>query len=131
MDRSLRERYALQHDLRSAIAHGELSLDYQPQASIDGAVFGFEALLRWHHPRRGLVPPTTFIPLAEQCGLIGELGEWALRNACIEATSWRCSESARCAIGRATRQDAPRSTRRPRAIHRKCGPGGRPLIRLA
>ena len=89
MDRSLRERYALQHDLRSAIAHGELSLDYQPQASIDGAVFGFEALLRWHHPRRGLVPPATFIPLAEQCGLIGELGEWALRNACIEAASWR------------------------------------------
>jgi diguanylate cyclase (GGDEF)-like protein len=57
MDRRLRERYALQHDVRSAIAHGELTLYYQPQATIDGEVFGFEALLRWRHPKRGLVPP--------------------------------------------------------------------------
>ena len=68
MDRRLRERYALQHDLRSAIAHGELRLHYQPQAKIDGDVFGFEALARWQHPKHGLVPPSTFIPLAEQNG---------------------------------------------------------------
>ena len=88
MDRRLRERYALQHDLRSAIAHDELALHYQPQAKIDGEVFGFEALVRWQHPKRGLVPPSTFIPLAEQNGMIVEIGEWTLRQACREAASW-------------------------------------------
>ncbi len=88
MDQRLRERYALQHDLRSAIAHGELAVHYQPQAKIDGEVFGFEALLRWQHPKHGLVPPTTFIPLAEQNGMIGEIGEWTLRQVCREAASW-------------------------------------------
>jgi EAL domain-containing protein (putative c-di-GMP-specific phosphodiesterase class I) len=88
MDKRLRERYALQHELRSAIAHGELALHYQPQAKIDGEVFGFEALLRWQHPKRGFVPPSTFIPLAEQSGMISEMGEWALREACRQAASW-------------------------------------------
>jgi diguanylate cyclase (GGDEF)-like protein len=88
MDKHLRERYALQHDLRFAIAHGELALHYQPQAKIDGEVFGFEALLRWQHPKRGFVPPVTFIPLAEQSGVINEMGEWALREACRQAASW-------------------------------------------
>ncbi len=88
MDKRLRESYALQHDLRSAIAHNELCLHYQPQAKIDGEVFGFEALLRWQHPKHGFVPPTTFIPLAEQAGLIGEIGEWILREACREAAGW-------------------------------------------
>jgi EAL domain-containing protein (putative c-di-GMP-specific phosphodiesterase class I) len=74
--------------MRSAIAHGELALHYQPQARIDGQVFGFEALLRWNHPQRGLVPPGTFIPLAEQNGMIAEIGEWTLRQACTEAVSW-------------------------------------------
>jgi diguanylate cyclase (GGDEF)-like protein len=89
MDRRLRERYSLQHDLRSAIAHGELRLHYQPQATIDGDVFGFEALVRWEHPRHGSVPPSTFIALAEQNGLIVEIGEWTLRQACREAASWK------------------------------------------
>jgi diguanylate cyclase (GGDEF)-like protein len=89
MDRHLRERYALQHDLRSAIAHNELELHYQPQATTDGDVFGFEALLRWRHPKLGFVPPDTFIPLAEQNGLIVEIGEWVLRRACQEAASWK------------------------------------------
>jgi EAL domain-containing protein (putative c-di-GMP-specific phosphodiesterase class I) len=88
MDRHLRERYALQHDLRSAIPRGELYLHYQPQAKIDGDVFGFEALVRWKHPQRGVVPPGVFIPLAEQNGLIVEIGEWTLRHACREAASW-------------------------------------------
>ena len=65
-----------------------LPLHYQPQAKIDGEVFGFEALLRWTHPKRGLVPPATFIPLAEQNGMIAEIGEWTLRQACREAASW-------------------------------------------
>jgi diguanylate cyclase (GGDEF)-like protein len=88
MDRRLRERYELQRDMRSAIAHGQFVLHYQPQAKIDGGVFGFEALLRWSHPTRGLVPPSTFIPLAEQSGMIAEIGEWTLRQACAEAASW-------------------------------------------
>ena len=88
MDKRIRERYSLQHDLRSVIARNELVLHYQPQAKIDGEVFGFEALVRWHHPKYGLVPPGTFIPLAEQNGMIAEIGEWALRQACREAASW-------------------------------------------
>jgi diguanylate cyclase (GGDEF)-like protein len=89
MDRHIRERYLLQHDLRSAISHDQLRLHYQPQATIDGEVFGFEALVRWEHPKHGLVPPGTFIPLAEQNGMIVDIGEWTLRQACREAASWR------------------------------------------
>ncbi len=89
MDRRLRERYALQHDLRSAAAHKELRLHYQPQANINGEVFGFEALIRWEHPKRGMVPPDSFISLAEQNGMIIEIGDWTLRQACQEAASWK------------------------------------------
>jgi predicted signal transduction protein with EAL and GGDEF domain len=88
MDERLRERRALQHELRSAIDNGELALYYQPQASIGGTILGFEALVRWHHPARGMIPPGTFIPLAEESGLIVPMGEWILREACREAASW-------------------------------------------
>ena len=88
MDKRLRERRALQHDLRSAVSGGALVLHYQPQASIDGEIIGFEALVRWQHRTRGLVPPDTFIPLAEESGLIISIGEWVLREACREAASW-------------------------------------------
>jgi diguanylate cyclase (GGDEF)-like protein len=88
MDRRLRERYALQHDLRSAIAYDQLDVHYQPQANMDGEAFAFEALLRWHHPTRGMVSPSIFIPLAEQNGLIAEIGACVLREACKEAASW-------------------------------------------
>jgi diguanylate cyclase (GGDEF)-like protein/PAS domain S-box-containing protein len=89
MDRQLRERRALERDLRGAIERGELRLEYQPQATPDGRIVGFEALLRWHHPARGLVSPGEFIPVAEESGIIVELGEWVLRQACAEAASWR------------------------------------------
>jgi EAL domain-containing protein (putative c-di-GMP-specific phosphodiesterase class I) len=73
----------------SALEKDEFRLVYQPEALIDGTVIGFEALLRWHHPTRGLIPPSTFIPLAEDGGVIIPLGEWILRTACREAASWK------------------------------------------
>ena len=88
MDKRLRERRAMQHDLRSAIERRELKLHYQPQARINGGVVAFEALLRWQHPQRGSILPIDFIPLAEDSGLILSIGEWVLREACREAASW-------------------------------------------
>ena len=88
MDEQLRERRALQHDLRSALVHNELALHYQPQAAINGDVTGFEALARWNHPTRGSVPPGVFIAVAEESGSIIDIGEWVLREACREAASW-------------------------------------------
>ncbi|MEA2906581.1 MAG: hypothetical protein QOI12_3968 [Alphaproteobacteria bacterium] len=88
MDQRLRERRALQHDLQSAVLHGELTLHYQPQATLGGEVVGFEALVRWNHPTRGLLLPGAFIPLAEENGLILSMGEWILREACREASTW-------------------------------------------
>jgi diguanylate cyclase (GGDEF)-like protein/PAS domain S-box-containing protein len=89
MDRRTREHHALQHDLRVGISRGELILHYQPLARIGGEIIGFEALLRWNHPVRGLVPPGSFIPAAEENGLIVAVGEWTLRAACREAASWK------------------------------------------
>ncbi|WP_246755899.1 bifunctional diguanylate cyclase/phosphodiesterase [Bradyrhizobium sp. CCBAU 53338] len=88
MDRELRDRRLLQHDLRQALEQNELLVYFQPQARMDGEIIGFEALVRWNHPTRGFVPPDQFIPLAEENGLITEIGEWVLRQACREAASW-------------------------------------------
>jgi diguanylate cyclase (GGDEF)-like protein/PAS domain S-box-containing protein len=88
MDAELRERRTLRRDLQSALARNEFVLHYQPQASIDGTIVGFEALVRWRHPTRGLIAPATFIPIAEDSGLIIPIGEWVLRTACCEAASW-------------------------------------------
>lgn len=93
MDRQIRDRRILHQDLSMAIRNGELSLHYQPQARAcrDEAgreTVGFEALARWKHPTRGDVPPGDFIPLAEESGLIVEMGQWILREACREAASW-------------------------------------------
>jgi diguanylate cyclase (GGDEF)-like protein/PAS domain S-box-containing protein len=93
MDQQIRDRRVLHQDLSVAIRNGELSLHYQPQALSrqtvgTSEVIGFEALARWLHPVRGFVPPSDFIPLAEESGLIVEMGEWILRQACREAASW-------------------------------------------
>ena len=89
MDETIRERRTVVRELRHAIDADELELYYQPQArTSDGQVCGFEALLRWNHPERGVVSPAAFIPLAEESGLIVPLGEWALRRACAEAARW-------------------------------------------
>ncbi len=93
MDQQIRDRRVLHQDLSVAIRNGELSLYYQPQATsgptvATSEVIGFEALARWMHPVRGFVSPGDFIPLAEESGLIVEMGEWILREACREAASW-------------------------------------------
>jgi len=93
MDQQIRDRRVLHQDLSAAIKNGEISLYYQPQASSrlgtgSGEIMGFEALARWRHPVRGFVPPSDFIPLAEESGLIFEMGQWILREACREAASW-------------------------------------------
>ena len=89
MDDSIRERRSLARDLRQGIADEELVVHYQPLArATDGEVCGFEALVRWRHPTRGMIPPLEFIPVAEENGLIGALGDWVLRRACADAASW-------------------------------------------
>ena len=89
MDSRMQARRALEVDLRRALALKEFDLAYQPQVrATDGGVVGFEALLRWRHAERGVVPPSDFIPLAEEVGLITPIGEWVLRTACAEAASW-------------------------------------------
>jgi diguanylate cyclase (GGDEF)-like protein len=88
MDQQLRKKRSLQHDLRSALERNEFRLFYQPQATTGGDIIGFEALVRWYHPKRGVVPPAEFIPIAEESSLIMSIGEWVLREACAEAASW-------------------------------------------
>jgi diguanylate cyclase (GGDEF)-like protein len=89
MDRQVRERRELEHDLRHAITRGELSLLFQPLVATEGgAIMGYEALLRWAHPRRGSVPPEVFVPIAEDVGAIVPIGEWVLHQACRAAMQW-------------------------------------------
>ena len=89
MDARMRARRALEFDLRKAVQNAEFEVHYQPFVDLaSNAVSGFEALLRWHHPERGLVSPAEFIPVAEENGLIMPIGEWVLRQACSEAANW-------------------------------------------
>ncbi|GGF36254.1 bifunctional diguanylate cyclase/phosphodiesterase [Aliidongia dinghuensis] len=89
MDTRLQERRLLERDLRQALAEGQLEVHYQPLVECNSeALLGFEALVRWRHPERGQVPPSEFIPVAEESGLIIQLGEWVMRTACREAAKW-------------------------------------------
>jgi diguanylate cyclase (GGDEF)-like protein len=89
MDARMQARRTLEMDLRKAIANGEFELLYQPLVDMKTEyVTGFEALIRWHHPERGMIPPLDFIAVAEDTGLIVPIGDWALRQACAEAATW-------------------------------------------
>jgi len=89
MERQVAEKQRIERELRDATATGSLDLYYQPIVKVASRrVIGFEALIRWHHPTRGLVPPSEFIPIAEENGFILAIGEWALHKACFEAAQW-------------------------------------------
>ncbi|MBX4145149.1 GGDEF domain-containing phosphodiesterase, partial [Ralstonia pickettii] len=89
MDLIVRARRSLAADLRRAVADNQLSIHYQVQTSLTtGEIRGYEALLRWQHATLGTIPPTEFIPLAEENGVILEIGAWVLREACARAATW-------------------------------------------
>jgi diguanylate cyclase (GGDEF)-like protein len=89
MDRRMRDWRQMEHDLREAIATQQFRLHYQPIVSLGGRqILGFEALIRWEHPERGFIPPSEFIPVAEEAGLITALGAWILDTACAQAVLW-------------------------------------------
>ncbi len=89
MDASAKSRLTMEQDLRQALADGGFEVHYQPFVHLDSnTVSGCEALVRWRHPERGMISPAEFIPIAEDTGLINDLGDWVLRTACAEAATW-------------------------------------------
>jgi diguanylate cyclase (GGDEF)-like protein len=89
MDAQMQERRSMEVDLRRALKAGQFELHYQPIVNLaTNEISAFEALIRWHHPQKGLIAPNTFIPLAEEIGFIVPLGEWAMRQACATAARW-------------------------------------------
>ncbi len=92
MNVSVLQHMTVEHELRRALELGELEVFFQPQVRLsDGVISGAEALVRWRHPQRGMVAPSEFIPIAEESGLIIELGEWVLHEACRQAKAWQDS----------------------------------------
>jgi diguanylate cyclase (GGDEF)-like protein len=107
MNAFAQQRLELENGLRRALGNGELELHYQPKVDVtSGRISSTEALIRWRHPERGLVPPGDFIPLAEETGLILQIGEWVLREACRQARQWQVNGMApvRVAINMSAQQ---------------------------
>jgi diguanylate cyclase (GGDEF)-like protein len=89
MDLQMQTRRAMEQDLRKALPAGEFELYYQPVVNLASSeISGFEALIRWNHPKQGMIAPASFIPLAEEIGFIVPLGEWVIRQACVTAAAW-------------------------------------------
>src|SRR5690606_18910093 len=102
-------RLTMESELHKALERDELALHYQPKFDLaSGRLVGAEALMRWNHPERGLVPPVQFVPLAEDTGLIVPMGAWALRAACLAAADWnsRSSDPLKIAVNLSARQFA-------------------------
>lgn len=128
MDKRAEARLALETDLRQALAFGQFELHYQPLLDLESrALAGFEALLRWPHPHRGMVPPGEFIPLAEEIGLIVPLGEWVLREACRTAKSWPGKLSVAVNVSARQFADGPRLVRAVRHALTEAGLPGEQL----
>ncbi|MDD1529516.1 bifunctional diguanylate cyclase/phosphodiesterase [Bradyrhizobium sp. WBOS7] len=126
MDQQLRNRRELEHDLQAAVERGELYLEYQPQQHRDGTLMGYEALVRWRHPVRGIIPPGEFIPIAERSGSIAQIDDWVLMEACREAASW--DEPMRVAVNVSAAQF--RRENLDRQVRRSLRDSGLPAARL-
>jgi diguanylate cyclase (GGDEF)-like protein len=127
MDEAKREKSAISIDVRHAIDRGEFELVYQPQHRVsDRQLTGFEVLLRWNHPERGIITPDVFIPIVERDGYIKIIGEWVLREACREAARWE--EPLKIAVNVAASQLA--GTRLPRVVREALVDAGLPAARL-
>ncbi len=99
LNAQIRDRLALETDLHAAFEKGQFELHYQPQVNLrTRRLTGMEALIRWHHPTRGMVPPSMFIGVAEECGLIHGLSRWVLEQACAQNASWQAAGLPRCLI---------------------------------
>jgi diguanylate cyclase (GGDEF)-like protein len=120
------ERAQLAGDLELALERGELHLEYQPIVSLgDTVVRGVEALARWTHPERGMVPPTEFIPVAEESGLVGQIGRWVLDQACAQLAAWEregwAAEDLHLAVNVSARELGPDTVRAVRAATKRHG----------
>ena len=130
MDTSSQEKVRLESDMHVALHQKQLELHYQPKVNTaTGAMHGAEALLRWNHPELGQIPPGKFIPIAEECGLIGAIGAWVVQEACRQARAWQAQRPAAAARrGQPLRLAVPAG--RHRCDHSRCAAVGRPGSKL-